>query len=160
DSLNSKYDFKLSKTPAVIPYSDHHSFNAKKVPVCFFWTGYHPDYHRPSDTSDKINVTGMRRIVEMTEEVLQHLASTADGPQSQEVKQTASSQPRTQGPRLGIMPAYGDEGDGLLVDGVSDGGPAAKAGIKKGDRIVEIAGKPVKNIEGYMSVLRDQKRGE
>src|SRR5262249_34837098 len=119
-----------------------------------------PDYHRPSDTSDKINVTGMRRIVEMTEEVLQHVASTADRPQYQEVKQTASSQPRTQGPRIGIMPAYGDEGDGLLVDGVSDGGPAAKAGIKKGDRIVEIAGKPVKNIEGYMSAMRDHKRGE
>lgn len=160
DSLNSKYDFKLSKTPAVIPYSDHHSFYAKKIPVCFFWTGYHPDYHRPSDTSDKINISGMRRIVEMTEEAIQHLATTTDRPQYQEVKQTASSQPRTQGPRLGIMPSYGDEGEGLLVDGVSDGGPAAKGGVKKGDRIVEIAGKPVKNIEGYMSLLRDHKRGE
>jgi hypothetical protein len=160
DALNSRYDFKLSKTAAVIPYSDHYWFYAKKVPVCFFWTNYHPDYHRPTDTSDKINVPGMRRIVDLTEEALQQLATMADRPQYQEVKQTASSQPRTQGPRLGIMPAYGDEGDGLLVDGVSNGGPAAKAGIKKGDRIVEIAGKPVKNIEGYMSAMRDHKRGE
>jgi hypothetical protein len=158
EQVNLKYDFKLAKNPSVIPYSDHASFYAKKVPVCFFWTGYHPDYHAPTDTADKINVPDMRRIVDMTEEVMQFLATTKDRPEYQQVK--SQSPGRTNVPRLGFAPAYGEEGEGVLVDSVSDGGPAAKGGIKKGDRIVEIGGKPVKNLEAYMSVMGAQKRGE
>jgi hypothetical protein len=162
EQLNAKYDFKLVKNPAVIPYSDHHSFYAKHVPVCFFWTGYHPDYHRPTDTSEKINVPDMRRIVDVTEELVAYLASAKDRPEYQQVKsQGGGGQPRVSVPRLGFAPSYGDaEGEGVLVDDVTEGGPAAKGGIKKGDRIVEVAGKPVKDLEGYMSVMGAQKRGE
>jgi hypothetical protein len=159
DSLNAKYDFKLVKNPAVIPYSDHYSFYAKKVPVCFFWTGYHPDYHRPTDTSEKINVVGMRRIVDLTEDLLQHLTTTSQRPEYQQVK-AQNTQRYSNVPRLGIQPAYGEAGEGVLVDDVTEGGPASKGGIKKGDRIVEIAGKPVKNLEAYMSELQTKKRGE
>ena len=57
------------------------------------------------------------------------------------------------------MPSYGDSGEGVLLSGVSDGGPASKAGLKEGDRIVEIAGKPVRDINAYMGLLATQKRG-
>jgi hypothetical protein len=160
EQLNAKYGFKLAKNPAVIPYSDHFSFYAKKVPVCFLWTGTHPDYHRPTDTSDKINIPDMRQVVDMAEELIAYMATTKERPEFQQVK-TASNTPRANIPRLGFAPAYGeDSGDGVLVDAVNDGGPADKGGIKKGDRIIEIAGKPVKNLEGYMSVMGAQKRGE
>jgi hypothetical protein len=161
EQLNAKYDFKFVKNPAVIPYSDHASFYNKKVPVCFFWTGYHPDYHRPTDTSDKINVPDLRRIVDMTEELVAYVATAKDRPEYQQVKSQGGGQPRANVPRLGFAPSYGDGDDeGVLVDDVTEGGPAAKGGIKKGDRIVEIGGKPVKNLEAYMSVMGAQKRGE
>ena len=67
---------------------------------------------------------------------------------------------RSTGPALHIMPSYTDGGDGLLLDGVPDDGPAAKAGMKVGDRIVEIAGIPIKNITTYMEAMSTQKRGE
>jgi hypothetical protein len=159
EQLNAKYGFKLAKNPAVIPYSDHASFYSKKVPVVFFWTGYHPDYHRPTDTADKINVPDMRRIVDLTEDLLSYLATTKERPEYQQIK-SQSSQRYTNVPRLGFQPAYGQEGDGVLVEEITEGGPAAKGGIKKGDRIIEIAGKPVKNLEAYMSVMGGQKRGE
>ena len=63
-------------------------------------------------------------------------------------------------PRIGIRPSYGDAGEGVLLGGVSDGGPAEKAGMKEGDRIVEIGGKPVKNLEGYMVLIAAHKKGE
>ena len=161
EQLNAKYDFKLVKNPAVIPYSDHASFYSKKVPVCFFWTGYHPDYHAPSDTADKINVPDMRRIVDMTEESVLFLTTSKDRPEYQQVKSQGLGRPGGGNiPRLGFAPAYGEEGEGVLVDSVTDGGPAAKGGIKKGDRIVEIAGKPVKNLEAYMSAMGGHKAGE
>jgi hypothetical protein len=158
DQVNAKYDFKFSKTKGVIPQSDHASFNSKGIPVCFFWTGYHADYHGPTDTAEKINVPDMRRIVDMTEEIVLFLTTSKDRPEYQKVQSVLPG--RTKGPRLGIAPTYGEEGEGVLVDAVSDGGPASKGGIKKGDRIVEIAGKPVKNLEAYMSVMGAQKAGE
>jgi len=62
-------------------------------------------------------------------------------------------------PRLGIRPGYEDDKDGVLVEGVNDGDPAAKAGIRKGDRITEIQGKKVANIETYMQLMAGEKKG-
>ena len=123
----------------------------------FFFTNDHPDYHRPSDTADKINVPGMRRIVDLTEELAANLATA---PRPEYVKVAGPSlTPGMSGPRLGIKPDYGDDKEGVLLSGVSDGDPASKAGLKAGDRIVEIAGQPVKSLEGYMAVMHGQKPG-
>jgi hypothetical protein len=160
DKFNEKYDFQIKKDPKVIPYSDHASFYFKKVPVIFFWNSYHPDYHAPTDTSDKINVPGMRKIVDLTEDLLDYLSTAEQRPAYVQVRASASPGAGDV-PRIGIRPTYGEEGDkGVLVDGISDDGPAAKAGIKAGDRIVEIGGKPVKNLEAYMSAMRAHKKGE
>jgi hypothetical protein len=156
--LNHKFDFKFNKLPGGIGPSDHSSFYAQKVPVFFFFTGDHSDYHRPSDTSEKINVAGMKKVADMVEQLAWGLTESPTRPKF--VKAADPPQQRYGSiPRLGVMPSYSDGGEGVLLSGVSDGGPASKAGLKEGDRIVEIAGKPVRDINVYMSLLAEQKRG-
>jgi Peptidase family M28/PDZ domain/PA domain len=161
EKLNQKYAFNLEKNPQLPAYSDHFSFYQKKVPVLFFWTGLHEDYHRPSDTADKINVAGMRRIVDLSEEVLTQLTTQEKRPEYAKVDVGGSTGVRGNGPRLGVLPVYdADEKDGFLIEGTTSGSPAAKAGLKKGDRIVGLAGKPVKNIQGYMQIMGGLKKGD
>jgi Peptidase family M28/PDZ domain/PA domain len=159
DAANQKYDFNLAKKSETLPAnSDHFSFYKKNIPVLFFWTGYHSDYHKPSDTADKVNVAGMAKIVDLSADVITALVAEAKRPEYQAVKVNTAK--RSDGPTLRIMPNYTDGGDGLLLDGVVDDGPAAKAGLRAGDRIVEVAGAPVKNITSYMEAMSAQKRGE
>ena len=158
DTLN-KQDFTFAKVAAGTGPSDHDSFYRKKVPVLFFWTGVHPDYHKPTDTADKIDLPGMAKIVDFTQMVIAKLATDEERPAYIEVKGgTPSRGPG--GPKLGIQPAYESDKEGLTIDGVADGGPAAKAGMKAGDRIVELAGRPVTNIETYMVIMAAQRVGQ
>jgi Zn-dependent M28 family amino/carboxypeptidase len=160
DTLNQKYDFKFQKNPSGLGPSDQMSFYLKSIPVLFFFTGDHPDYHRPSDTSDKINIPGMRKVTDLAEDVIAHLLTRPERPEFVKVADKGSRQsPGVSGPRLGIRPAYDDEKDGVLLEGVSKDGPAEKAGLKAGDRIVEIGGKEVKNLEAYMSLLAGKSKG-
>ena len=158
DNLARKYDFKMINKPSGFGPSDHASFCGKDVPVLFVWTDYHDDYHRPGDTADKINFEGMRRIAELSQEAITTL-TRMDKPAYVKVKGD-SSPTKYDGPTLGIRPSYSDEGDGLLIGGVADGRPAAKAGLKADDRIVEIGGKPIKNIQTYMKIMGGSKKGE
>lgn len=140
--------------------SDHYAFYQKNIPVLFFFTGNHPQYHRPTDTWNLINVEGMRQIAELGEGVIERLA-TMPRPEFIKLPAATSSSPgRIAGPRLGVMPAYDDDKEGMLLEGVSPGGAAEKAGLKGGDRIIELAGKPVKNVTGYMTIMGTLKRGE
>lgn len=160
DDLNKKHDFHLVKAETMPPNSDHFSFYKEKLPVLFFWTGLHADYHRPSDTAEKINVAGMRRVADLSEEVIALLATEEKRPAYVEVKVGGTSGARGNAPRLGIMPDYEYKGEGILLEGTSDGGPAAKAGLKAGDRIVQMAGKPVRNLQAYMQLMGTQKKGD
>jgi hypothetical protein len=163
ENLNKKpeYDFKLKKTPTGVGPSDQQSFYVKGVPVLFFFTDTHKDYHKPSDTADKINLPGMRRVVDMTEEVALALTTEPARPEYVKVAGGMPTMSRGRsGPLLGIMPDYDDEKEGLLITSVSPGGAAEKAGLKDGDRIVELAGKPVKNVTGYMAIMAGAKKGE
>jgi hypothetical protein len=158
DRLN-KGQFTINKVPAGMGPSDHQSFYLAKIPV-LFWTGTHPDYHMPSDTADRINYEGMAKIVDYVETVTAELVANPHRPNYIEQKQTASASGAPKGPKLGVVPNYESESDGLLLSGVSDGGAAAKAGLKGGDRIVEIAGRAVTNIETYMVIMSQQKTGQ
>jgi hypothetical protein len=162
EETNKKYDFHLKKVPSGVGPSDQMSFYLKNIPVYFFFTDLHPDYHRPSDTADKINVPGMRRIVEMTEDVVAALLRSPERPEFVKVAGGGgtSGAVRMNGVRLGIQPNYSDDKEGVLLEDVSAGGPAAKAGLKPGDRIVELGSKPVKNLEGYMTLMKGRKKGE
>jgi hypothetical protein len=160
EGLNKQHGFLLKKEPGGYGPSDHASFYEKKVPVIFFFTGEHADYHRPSDTADKINVPGMQRVVNLVEEVVRQLADQPERPQYVKVAESTGPRGDMQVPRIGIMPDYGDDQEGVLLSGVRDNGPAAKAGLKEGDRIVEVGGKPVKNLQTYMVLMKGRKKGE
>lgn len=140
--------------------SDHSSFYSKQVPVLFFWTGTHDDYHKPSDTADKINYEGEARIVSFVASIVRDLDKSDKRPTYTVAK--SDSQGRSTGFRvyLGTIPNYADSNDGLKLDGVRDDSPAAKAGLKAGDKIVKMAGREVKNVYDYTYALGEMKAGE
>jgi Zn-dependent M28 family amino/carboxypeptidase len=140
--------------------SDHSSFYIKQIPVLFFFTGTHNDYHKPSDTFDKINYTDEARILSLVARIVRDV----DGAPKRLSFTTAKSdaQPRTGGFRvyLGTIPNYADSNNGLLLDGVRDDSPAAKAGLKAGDRITKIGTRDVKNVYDYTYALGEMKAGQ
>jgi membrane-associated protease RseP (regulator of RpoE activity) len=140
--------------------SDHSSFYAKQIPVLFFWTGTHNDYHKPSDTADKINYAGEAQIVSFVSRIVRDIDKSDKRPTYTVAK--VSSTGRSTGFRvyLGTIPNYAESNDGLLLDGVRDDSPAAKAGLKAGDRVVKIAGRDVKNVYDYTYSLGEMKAGQ
>ena len=139
--------------------SDHSSFYSKQVPVLFFWTGTHSDYHKPSDTFEKINYNDEARILSLIARILRDVDSAG---QRLTYTTAKSPPPRGGGFRvyLGTIPNYADSNDGLLLDGVRDDSPAAKAGLKAGDRIVKIGTRDVKNVYDYTYALGEMKAGQ
>jgi peptidase M28-like protein/PDZ domain-containing protein len=140
--------------------SDHSSFYSKQIPVLFFWTGNHDDYHKPSDTADKINYEGEARVVSFVERIVRDIDRSDKRPTYTVAK--SESQGRATGFRvyLGTIPNYADSNDGLKLDGVRDDSPAAKAGLKAGDKIVKMAGREVKNVYDYTYALGEMKAGQ
>ena len=138
--------------------SDHSSFYGKQVPVLFMFTGTHDDYHKPSDTADKIDYDDQARIVSLVSGVVRALDANSARPTYAVAKAEAG---RSTGFRiyLGTIPNYADEQNGLLLDGVRDDSPASKAGLKAGDRIIKLAGKEIKNVYDYTYVLGEMKAG-
>jgi Zn-dependent M28 family amino/carboxypeptidase len=160
DTLNdNKYNFQLQKVPGGMGPSDHASFYMRKIPVFFMFTGDHGDYHRPSDTADKINVAGMRKIADLVTDVVSNLSTVAERPQYVQVASSGKTGGPA-GPRIGIRPDYGSDKEGVLLSGVAEGGPAQKAGLKEGDLITEVGGKPAKNLETYMVLMSAFKKGD
>ena len=159
DKFNDDFGFQLSKKQSGFGPSDHDSFCRKEIPVFFFWNGIHDDYHKPSDTSDKINVPGMKRIADLAEKVISHLANDPARPEF--VKLASPTLPKGKLPKLGFRPGdYDDPKEGVEVAEIVAGGPADKGGFKVGDRIIEIAGQPVKSFSVYMVLMTKQKVGQ
>lgn len=140
--------------------SDHSSFYAKQVPVLFFFTGTHDDYHKPSDTAEKINYEDEARILSFVGGVLRSIDAGATRPTYTTAK--SESQGRSMGFRvyLGTIPNYSESNDGLKLDGVREDSPAAKAGLKAGDRITKLAGREVRNVYDYTYALGEMKAGQ
>jgi acetylornithine deacetylase/succinyl-diaminopimelate desuccinylase-like protein len=164
NSATKKIGLKVTKLPGGTGPSDHDSFYRKKVPVLFLYTGTHPEYHKPTDVPEKIDVPGMKKMTDFTELLLDGVLTRETKPKYVVVPGSWSdpTDPRAgrpTGPRLGVAPDYSFEGEGLRLDGVTPGGVADKAGLKEGDIIVEVAGKPVANITGYMTAMSAQKLG-
>jgi hypothetical protein len=140
--------------------SDHSSFYSKQIPVLFFFTGTHDDYHKPSDTSDKINYEDEARVVAFVASLVRSVDVNSQRPTYAVAK--SDSQGRTMGFRvyLGTIPNYSESNDGLRLDGVRDDSPAAKAGLKAGDRVIRLAGREVRNVYDYTYALGEMKAGQ
>jgi hypothetical protein len=159
DEANQKFDFHLAKDKAGVGPSDHTSFYLAKVPVYFFFTGEHPEYHTPKDRPETINFAGIEKIADLVDGLATRIAAEKDRPEYVAGATGSSSGGAPGGPKLGIMPSYGETTDGLEISGVIPGGAAEAAGLKKGDKITGIGGKPVKNIQDYMAAMAGLKRG-
>lgn len=155
-----KEQFALSLNEDGYGPSDHSSFYAKQIPVLFFFTGTHADYHKPSDTAEKINYDGLARISSFVASIVRDIDKSDTRPTYRVAQVQATA--RSTGFRvyLGTIPNYADSSDGMLLDGVRDGSPAAKAGLKAGDKIVKMAGKDVKNVYDYTHALSEMKGGQ
>jgi hypothetical protein len=143
--------------------SDHYSFYRKDLPVLFFFTGTHPDYHRPSDDSDKINYAGMARVADLGELVILDIAKRPERPAFVKLatpRRENVGQVRGNGVYLGTRPAYGADVEGVKLEGVSEGSPAEKAGLKGGDVIIKFGDLKVLSIEGYMNAMGTKKPGD
>jgi aminopeptidase YwaD len=154
--------FKLAFSGEGIGPSDHASFYLQDIPVFFFSTGAHPDYHTPQDDADLINYEGAKIVMEYAEKVVLEVANRNENLTFQEA---GSKFQRSRGGRFkvtfGIMPDYaGLEERGMRIDGVTKDKPAYRAGMKKGDIITAIEGKPVKNIYDYMARLQTLEAGQ
>ena len=159
-TADSNRSFALTLNEDGYGPSDHSSFYGKQVPVLFFWTGTHIDYHKPSDTWDKINYADQARVLDLVAYIVREI----DGADKRVTYVTAKTEatPRTGGFRvyLGTIPNYAESNDGLLIDGVRDDSPAAKGGLKAGDRIVKIGTRDIKNVYDYTYALGEMKAGE
>jgi len=162
-SLSDTAKIKLAFSDEGYGPSDHSSFYGKNIPVLFFSTGAHLDYHTPSDTWDKINYAGMVGISDLVFSIAENLATSSGKLVFKEAgpKIEYNRAVRRKGVTLGIMPDFaGNVKNGLRADFVTPGKPAALGGMKKGDIITSINGKTVNNIQDYMYRMGQLKHGQ
>jgi hypothetical protein len=146
--------------------SDHTSFVMKKIPVLFFFSGLHSDYHKPSDTWEKINPDSAANLLNIVGRVTIELASEPARPVFAEVVESnphagmPSSGGGGYGPYFGSIPDFGQTENGVKFSDVKPGSPAAKAGLKAGDVLIQFGSKPIKNLYDFTDALRASKVGD
>lgn len=156
DSIKS--NLTLKKDSSGIGPSDQTSFYLKNIPVLHFFTGQHSDYHKPSDDIEKVNYNGE---VEVLDYIIKVVEKTFNYKKLDFAK-TRNPDTGKGGFKvtMGVMPDYAFEGEGMRIDGVTDGKPASKAGILKGDVVKKLGGIEVKNVQDYMKALSGLKKGD
>jgi hypothetical protein len=159
-----KTDFKVEYSPGGYSASDHTSFVAKKIPVLFFFSGLHADYHKPSDTWDKINAPSAAQMLNMVADVMLQLANAPQPPAfitvAEDKPMGGLSGGGGYGPYFGSIPDFAEVKDGVRFSDVRPGSPAAKAGLKAGDILVQFDGKPIHNLYDFTDALRRSKVGQ
>jgi aminopeptidase YwaD len=159
---------KLAFSPDGYGPSDQASFAAAGIPVLHFFTNTHTDYHRPSDDWEKIDADGLGRIDEVVTGIVRTISGTPGTVATNltRIRQERPAAPAAGGPSSGYGPYFGTIPDmtprdfGLRINGVREGGPAERAGLKAGDVIVEFDGKPIADIYAYTYALREKKPGD
>lgn len=146
--------------------SDHASFNAKQVPVLFFFSGLHSDYHKPGDTADKIDAGNAARLLEYVADFTDRLAEAPERPMYVKVARPAAPVSSGGGSRSGYGPDFGSIPDfneppkGVRFADVREGSPASKAGLKGGDIMIEFGGKEIGNLYDFTYTLREHNPGD
>ncbi len=157
-NTNDEY-FKIKFDSAGSGPSDHTSFYRKDLPVLFFFTGTHSDYHKPSDDADKINYEGELKIIRYIQSLIEKTASL-DKISFTKTREAAAMGKSSFKVTMGIMPDYTFSDNGVKVDGVSENRPAQKAGVKTGDVIYQLGDFMVSDVETYMQALNKFKKGD
>jgi S1-C subfamily serine protease len=141
---------------------DSLAFNQEKVPTLAFFTGNHEDYHRPTDTADKLNYEGMARVARLGAVLAMRVANLEAAPDFVAVAPTRGQGGDRDSVRAftGTIPDYTSDVEGLKLSGVIEGGPADEGGIQGGDVIVEFGGQQIANIYDYTYALDAVKIGE
>lgn len=140
--------------------SDHTSFYQKGIPVLFYFTGLHPDYHKPTDDFDKINYNGEAAIVQHVFSLLKAVGKMPGKLPFTKTREVQMGTTARFSVTLGIMPDYTFSGSGVRVDGVSEGRPAQKAGLQEGDVITALDAYRINSMESYMQALSKYKKGD
>ena len=150
-------NFKLIQKESGVGPSDHTSFYLADIPVLHFFTGQHSDYHKPGDDSEKLNYEGMEIISTYIFNIISDLNDNG----KLAFRKTKSEREQVRFKvGLGVIPDYMFDGKGMRVDGVSEDKPAIKAGIKKGDIVIQLGDKKVTDMMSYMKALSVFKAGD
>ena len=163
EQASEKSGFKIEYSPGGYSSSDHTSFVAKKIPVLFFFSGLHSDYHKPSDTWEKIDPVAATKLLEVVGATLEQLAEAEERPAFivvAEDKPAGGPGGSGYGPYFGSIPDFGEVENGVKFSDVRPGSPAAKAGLKAGDILVQFGDKPIKNLYDFTDALRRSKVGD
>ncbi|MGB8010134.1 MAG: M28 family peptidase [Terriglobales bacterium] len=154
--------FKIEYSPGGYSSSDHTSFVSKKIPVLFFFSGLHSDYHKPSDTWEKIDPVAATRLLGVVGKTGELLADAEERPAFIVVAEEAppNGSRGGYGPYFGSIPDFGEVATGVRFSDVKPGSPAAKAGLKAGDILIQFGDKPIKNLYDFTDALRRSKVGD
>jgi aminopeptidase YwaD len=143
--------------------SDHMSFYNKKIPALHFFTGSHADYHRPGDTWEKLNVEGMAKVTQLVRGIAERIANRKEPMSFVSLPSrppASGTEQQGYGAYLGSIPEFGASEEGVRLTGVQDGSPAAFAGLREGDVIIQLAEMKIQNLEDLTAALRSKKPGE
>jgi hypothetical protein len=167
EEFNKTVGLQLNFSASGHDGSDHISFDGKHIPILFFFSGLHSDYHRPSDTADKINSEGAVSVLALVAMSAERLANTAARPLYTAVVEerptnagTTSSSSSGYGPYFGSVPDFRDDIKGVLFADVRADSPAGKAGLKAGDTLVEFGGQTITNLYDFTYALGNKKVGD
>jgi hypothetical protein len=169
DSTTPKYHLNMDYSDTSgYGSSDHTSFTTKQVPVLFFFSGLHSDYHKPSDTWDKIDAPGAVKVLQVVADAAASLQESGTRPQFIRVAPShgegagpvSSSSGGGYGPYFGSIPDFGEGTKGVKFADVREGSPASKAGFRAGDVMVEFDGKPIQNLYDFTYALQAKKPGD
>jgi hypothetical protein len=163
DQAGTKSRFNIQVSAGGYAASDHTSFVSKHIPVLFFFSGLHSDYHKPSDTWDKINSVDAARLLNLVSDLGVQIADAPERPAFvvvAEEKAPGTGGGRGYGPYFGSIPDFGQTENGVKFSDVRPGSPAAKAGFKAGDVMVQFGDKPINNLYDFTDALRRSKVGD
>ncbi len=163
---NKELDFQLEFSDAGYDASDHISFNRKQVPVLFFFSGLHADYHKPSDTWEKLEPENTARLLELVSRVVRKLDSEDERPQFVQVRRRrraggiGGEGGGGYGAYFGSIPDFGQNEKGVKFADIREGSPAAQAGLQAGDILIEFDGNELLNLYDFTYALRGKSPGD
>lgn len=156
----NQYNFKLNYSDGGSGGSDHQAFLNKNIPVLFFFTGIHSDYHKPSDDANKINYEGESEVLKYVFDIALEINNLKEKPDFVKVSENSNKIGTRSKVYVGTIPEFGYNGEGYKISGVTEGSPAQKAGLKSGDIIIKFGSRKISNIYDFMYAMSNHKSGD